>query len=75
VTWSGVIAPAGLPRPVLNRLNAAVNDAIRSSLFAERFAQIGDEPAGGTPEDFAAQIRGDSARWGAVVKRSGAKID
>jgi tripartite-type tricarboxylate transporter receptor subunit TctC len=74
-TWSGVIAPAGLPPAVLARLNAAVNDAIRSPLFSERFALIGDEPGGGTPEEFAATIRRDSARWADVVKRSGAKID
>jgi tripartite-type tricarboxylate transporter receptor subunit TctC len=74
-TWTGVIAPSGLPRPVLDKLNAAVNAAIRSPLFVERFASIGDEPAGGTPEDFAELIRRDSAKWADVVKRSGAKID
>ncbi|HVP08347.1 MAG TPA: tripartite tricarboxylate transporter substrate binding protein [Burkholderiales bacterium] len=74
-TWSGVIGPAGLPPAVLAKLNAAVNEAIHSRLFAERFGMVGDEPAGGTPEDFAATIRKDSARWGEVVKRSGAKID
>jgi tripartite-type tricarboxylate transporter receptor subunit TctC len=74
-TWTGVIAPATLPRPVLDKLNAAVNAAIRSPLFVERFATIGDEPAGGTPEEFAELIRRDSAKWADVVKRSGAKID
>ena len=74
-TWTGIIAPAGLPRPILDKLNAAVNEAIRSPIFKERFALIGDEPAGGTPEDFAATIRRDSARWAEVIKRSGAKID
>jgi tripartite-type tricarboxylate transporter receptor subunit TctC len=74
-TWTGVIAPAALPRPVLDKLNAAVNAAIRSPLFVERFATIGDEPAGGTPEEFAELIRRDSAKWADVVKRSGAKID
>jgi len=74
-TWTGVIAPAGLPRPILDKLNAAINAAIRSPLFTERFAQIGDEPAGGTPEEFAELIRKDSAKWAEVVRRSGAKID
>jgi len=74
-TWTGVIAPAGLPLAVLDRLNAAVNAAIRSPLFVQRFASIGDEPAGGTPEDFADLIRRDSAKWAEVVRRSGAKID
>ena len=74
-TWTGVIAPAGLPRPILDKLNTAINAAIRSPLFTERFAQIGDEPAGGTPEEFAELIRKDSAKWAEVVRRSGAKID
>jgi len=74
-TWTGVIAPAGLAQPVIDRLNAAVNDAIRSPLFMERFGSIGDEPAGGTPEQFADTIKRDSARWAEVVRRSGAKID
>ena len=74
-TWTGIIAPAGLPQPLIDKLNAAVNEAIRSPIFTERFAMIGDEPAGGTPQDFADTIRRDSARWADVVKRSGARID
>jgi tripartite-type tricarboxylate transporter receptor subunit TctC len=74
-TWSGVIAPAGLPRPIVDRLNAAVNAAIRTPLFRERFEANGDESGGGTPEDFAELIRKDSLRWADVVKRSGARID
>ncbi len=74
-TWSGVIAPAGVPRPVVDKLNAAINRAIDSPTFRERFAIIGDEPAGGTPEDFALLIKNDSAKWAEVIKRSGAKID
>jgi len=74
-TWTGVIGPAGIPRPVVDKLNAAVNGAIVSQVFKTRFGQIGDEPAGGTPEDYAETIRRDSAKWAEVVKRSGAKID
>ena len=74
-TWSGVIAPAGVPRPIVDRLNAAINGALRSPMFNERFALIGDEPAGGTPEGFAELIRKESAKWAEVVRRSGAKID
>jgi tripartite-type tricarboxylate transporter receptor subunit TctC len=74
-TWSGVIAPAGVPRPIVDKLNAAINKAIQSPAFVERFAMIGDEPAGGTPEEFAALIRSDSAKWGEVVKRAGVRLD
>jgi tripartite-type tricarboxylate transporter receptor subunit TctC len=74
-TWSGVIAPSGVPRPIIEKLNAAINTAIQSPTFRERFAAIGDEPAGGTPEEFAELIRADSAKWGEVVRRSGARLD
>ena len=70
-TWSGVIAPAGVPRPIIDKLNAAINRAIASPAFRERFASIGDEPAGGSPEDFAEVIRLDSAKWGDVIRRAG----
>jgi tripartite-type tricarboxylate transporter receptor subunit TctC len=74
-TWSGVIAPAAVPRPIIDKLNAAINKAIQSSTFRDRFAVIGDEPAGGTPEEFAELIRADSAKWGEVIRRSGARLD
>jgi tripartite-type tricarboxylate transporter receptor subunit TctC len=74
-TWTGVIAPARLPRPIVDKLNAAINQAIQSPNFKARFAQIGDEPAGGTPEDFAKVIAADSAKWKDVVDRSGARIE
>ncbi|HEX3164145.1 MAG TPA: tripartite tricarboxylate transporter substrate binding protein [Pseudolabrys sp.] len=74
-TWTGVIAPAGVPRPIVDKLNAAINKALTSESFKEKFAKIGDEPAGGTPEDFAATIKADSAKWGEVVRRSGARLE
>jgi tripartite-type tricarboxylate transporter receptor subunit TctC len=74
-TWTGVIGPIGLPRPILEKLNAAVNRAIQSETFRARFAAIGDEPAGGTPEDFAQTIATDSAKWGEVIKRAGVRLE
>jgi tripartite-type tricarboxylate transporter receptor subunit TctC len=74
-TWSGVIAPANVPRPIIDKLNALINKAIASKSFQDRFAMIGDEPAGGSPEDFAELIKKDSAKWADVVKRSGARLD
>jgi tripartite-type tricarboxylate transporter receptor subunit TctC len=74
-TWSGVIGPANLPRPIVEKLNAAINRAIKAQAFVARFGAIGDEPAGGPPEEFAATIARDSAKWKDVVARSGAKLD
>ena len=73
--WSGVIAPAGLPRPILERLNKAINAAILVPETQQRFEQLGSEGGGGTPEEFAELIRRDSAKWADVVRRSGARID
>jgi len=73
--WSGIIAPAGLPRPILERLNKATNAALESPEAKEKMAVLGSEGGGGTPEEFADLIRRDSARWAEVIRRSGAKID
>ncbi|HZQ73361.1 MAG TPA: tripartite tricarboxylate transporter substrate binding protein [Burkholderiales bacterium] len=73
--WSGVIAPAGLARAVLDKLNGAVNAALEAPEVRARFEQIGSEGGGGTPEAFAELIRRDSAKWADVVRRSGARID
>lgn len=70
-TWTGVIAPAGVPRAIVDKLNAAINRSLESAPFKEKFAKTGDEPGGGTPEDFAATIKADAAKWGDVIKRSG----
>ena len=46
-----------------------------AQIFRDRFASIGDEPAGGSPEEFAEVIRTDSAKWGDVIRRAGARLD
>jgi tripartite-type tricarboxylate transporter receptor subunit TctC len=74
-TWSGIVGPAKMPRAVVMRLNEAINKALASPAFVDRFGKIGDEPAGGLPEDFAETIRVELAKWADVVKRSGAKLE
>jgi tripartite-type tricarboxylate transporter receptor subunit TctC len=73
--WSGVVGPAGMPRPIVDKLNAAINRAVRTPAYVASLAATGGEPGGGSPEDFAAVIREDSAKWADVVKRSGARLD
>jgi tripartite-type tricarboxylate transporter receptor subunit TctC len=73
--WVGVVAPAGLPRPILDSLNASANRAIRSPAFATWNAKTGNEPGGGTPEAFAALIASDSKKWGEVIKRAGIRME
>jgi tripartite-type tricarboxylate transporter receptor subunit TctC len=74
-TWSGIVGPAKMPRAIVMRLNEAINRALASPTFIERFGQIGDEPAGGLPEEFGETIRIELAKWADVVRRSGAKLD
>jgi tripartite-type tricarboxylate transporter receptor subunit TctC len=73
--WSGIITTAGVPRAVLDKLNAAVNRAILEPRTKELLLALGSEGGGGTPEEFAELIRRDSAKWADVIRRSGAKIE
>jgi len=75
ITWTGIVAPVGLPKAIVAKLNAEINQAIATPELKAKFAAIGAEPAGGTPEQFGALIRKDGAKWAEVVKRSGAQVD
>ena len=73
--WYGILAPAGTPREIVNRLNAEINKAIAAPDMKEKLAQNGIEPLGGTPEQFATYIRSESARFGKVIREAGIKGD
>ncbi len=73
-TWGGIIAPAGVPKAIVTRLNAEMQKAAKSQTVNERYAPLGSTPIAGTPEQFAELIRIDTAKWADVVKRSEAKV-
>ena len=73
--WAGVLVPAGVPRPIVQRLNAEINKVLVAPGVADKLPDLGLIVAGGTPEQFAAHIKKEAARWAEVVKRSGAKVD
>ncbi|MCX7138322.1 MAG: tripartite tricarboxylate transporter substrate binding protein [Proteobacteria bacterium] len=73
--WAGAIVPAGVPKAVIARLNAEINKALAAPAVREKFPEMGLEIVGGTPEQYAAHIKSESAKWADVVKRSGAKVD
>jgi tripartite-type tricarboxylate transporter receptor subunit TctC len=75
VTWFGILGPANLPKDVVAKLNADINKALKDPELAKKMDAQGADVLGGTPEQFAKLIRDDIARWGKVVKESGAKID
>ena len=74
-TWFGVAGPAGLPKEVVAKLNAAFNKALQDPEVKRKLASQGAEVKGSTPEEFGAYIREETVRWGKVVKESGAKVD
>ncbi|HEX2825568.1 MAG TPA: tripartite tricarboxylate transporter substrate binding protein [Burkholderiales bacterium] len=74
-TWNGLVAPAGTPRAMVTKLNAELNKVLATQAIRERFAAIGAEPAPVAPQQFGELIRSEYAKWGDVVRRSGAKID
>ena len=73
--WFGVLAPAATSRDTVNRLNAEIVKAIKTPDMRERFTQQGADPIGNTPEDFAAVIKRDLAKWAKVVKDANIKLD
>ncbi|AEG92482.1 Bug family tripartite tricarboxylate transporter substrate binding protein [Ramlibacter tataouinensis] len=75
VTWFGILGPANLPKEVVARLNADINKALKDPELRKKLGDQGAEVAGSTPEQFGKLIRDDIARWGKIVKESGAKVD
>ncbi|HTO47448.1 MAG TPA: tripartite tricarboxylate transporter substrate binding protein [Burkholderiales bacterium] len=73
--WFGLAAPAGTPRPIIDRLNAEFSKAAKDPEVVKRLADQGIEAMSMTPEQFAEFIRSETARWTEVVKSSGAKAD
>jgi tripartite-type tricarboxylate transporter receptor subunit TctC len=73
--WMGLVAPGGAPAPIVERLNGALNEALRSAETRASFARIGFETRPGSAQEFAARIKGDSEQWAAVIELTGAKID
>ena len=74
-TWFGLYAPAGLPQPIVERINAEVNKALADPAVVERFAQLGFQPAGGSAAEFAAMVRTDSQRWSKVIRDNNIKAE
>jgi tripartite-type tricarboxylate transporter receptor subunit TctC len=74
-SWFGMLAPAGTPPDVIHRIQHEVARALGAPAVRERLQAQGAEPIGNTPEQFAALIRAETAKWARVVKDSGAKVD
>jgi tripartite-type tricarboxylate transporter receptor subunit TctC len=74
-SWFGVMAPAGTPKPIVDKLSQQIAKDIKSSSGTKLLAEQGAEPVGNTPEEFAAFITAEIAKWAKVIQASGAQID
>lgn len=75
INWFGIFAPAGTPKALTTRINAVLNEALRAPELVKMLQAQGAEAVGGTAEDFERVVRADYAKWGRVVKESGARVD
>jgi tripartite-type tricarboxylate transporter receptor subunit TctC len=75
VAWFGVLAPAGTPQPVIERINREVNAVLAQPDVRERLSASGCDPAPGTPEAFAARVAGDVARWKKLAAEKNIRAD
>ncbi len=75
VGWYGLLAPAGTPAAVIERLNVETNKILRQSAVVEKLAADGAEPVGGTPAQFADHIRNEISKWARVVKHALTRVE
>ena len=71
----GLVAPAGTPRPIIERLNAALRAALEDPTLRERLAREGAVPMPSTPEEYAADIDAEEKKWGKIVREAGVKVE
>ena len=74
-SWFGLLGPADLPREIVSRLQGEVVRALKIPEIRDKLTAQGADPVGSSPEEFAAYIRGETAKWSKVVKSSGARAD
>lgn len=73
--WFSVFVPARTPKPVVARLHAEITGALRSPDVRERFASLGAEPIGSSPEELATHLKSETARWAGIIRDRGIKAD
>lgn len=75
INWFGIFAPAGTPAAAVNRVNGALNEALKSAELVKLLNARGADAVGGTPANFMRVVRADNLKWAKVVKDSGARVD
>jgi tripartite-type tricarboxylate transporter receptor subunit TctC len=74
-SWQGVFAPAGTPPEIVRRLNTEIVRILKTPEVHDKLVALGAEPVGNSVEEFSALVKSEVAKWGEVVKRSGARVD
>ena len=75
-TWNAILAPAGTPQPIVERLTEAINKALADPAVFKRLQEAGVDPTpGSTPEQTAEFIKAELAKWAPIIKASGAQVD
>jgi tripartite-type tricarboxylate transporter receptor subunit TctC len=74
-TWGGVAAPAGVPQPIVNKLNSEIAKIIKMPDVQAKLAAQGAIPIGGTSQDFANFIKSETAKWGKIIRDANVKVD
>jgi tripartite-type tricarboxylate transporter receptor subunit TctC len=74
-SWTGIVAPPGTPRAIVDKLNAEINVGLKTPLMQERFKQLGAIASPGTPDDFAAFVAKEQPKWVSMVKLSGVQAE
>lgn len=72
---TGVVVPSATPRPLVHKISADINEALKQPDLVERMAGVGMEPAGNSPEQFDAYIKSEIAKWAPIVKEAGLKVE
>jgi tripartite-type tricarboxylate transporter receptor subunit TctC len=75
VAWFGFFAPAGTPKPLVDRLSAETRTALSAGDLRKRLIDLGAEPLGSTPEEFAAYVQAEFQRWGRLAREAGIRLD
>jgi tripartite-type tricarboxylate transporter receptor subunit TctC len=73
--WQGVIAPAGTPEPVIQKLNAAFNKILKKPEVQKAFDETGGQVAGGTPQEFGQFIQSETEKWAKVIKAANVSVE
>jgi tripartite-type tricarboxylate transporter receptor subunit TctC len=73
IGWNGILAPANTPRPIIDKLNKAIREALKTPEMVKLLTEQGIEPAGNSPEEFAIAMHADIEKWIRVCREAGIK--